>query len=707
MAALMITLLTLALFGVCPAGFQPETPANPPAQEAPAPDDDKPPVRPHATELAPNLGWLNTDRPLLFSDQLKGHVVVLDFWTSCCINCMHAAEDLKALEEKYQDQPVVFIGVHSAKFTSEAQRSAIRAAVHRGGIKHPVVIDDRMAIWQAYDVRGWPSFIIIGPDGLVLARTSGEGRRDMLDAAIRNILEYGRKNKLLATTPLRTIPDAGVPSLSGLAFPGKVLAVAPSSQPSPASPGWLFIADSAHDRVIAATWPDADGHSRVVRILGESAGAPPPQPPAPTLVDGPSDIARFNSPQGLAYDPARAQLYIADTRNHAVRAVSTRDWTLRTLAGNGARGGDLNGGRSGRDQPLASPWDLALSPDGKTLAVAMAGSHQLWTIDTASGIARRLAGAGGESLFDGPAADAALAQPSGLALTPGGERLYFVDAESSSLRVLDAQTASVHTIVGHDLFVFGYGDGPGRRALLQHPLGVALFNPAAPAIPPAAPAPVDETLLVADTFNDALRLVDGKSPTRDVTTWSTPDMGLDEPGGLCVAGAGADRCVFVADTNNHRILMIDASTKALHEVTLLGLDAPGAGGRGRGEGAAIVPGTPVIPAPLALGRDAELRLIPELPAGVHLNAEAPLTIVVRTVDTAGRTGAPIVQRTARASTLPVSVTIPPASVRDGAVLLVETSFGVCTDEANATCQPASFARVVTISGGTESVATLR
>src|SRR3989304_2384241 len=103
--------------------------------------------RPYAPELNPGFVWLTTARPLTFAKDLKGQVVLLDFWTYCCINCMHVLPDLAYLERKYRDHPFLVIGVHSAKFTNEGQRQTVRAAVSRHEIAHPVVVDEEMSLW--------------------------------------------------------------------------------------------------------------------------------------------------------------------------------------------------------------------------------------------------------------------------------------------------------------------------------------------------------------------------------------------------------------------------------------------------------------------------------------------------------------------------------------------------------------------------------
>jgi ribosomal protein L21 len=257
---------------------------------------------PRAPELNPDFAWLNTDRPLTFAQDLKGQVVLLDFWTYCCINCMHVLPDLAYLEEKYRDEPFIVIGVHSAKFENEGHRQTVRAAIGRYEIHHPVVVDEGMSIWSEYAVRSWPTLVLVGADRKIVGVVAGEGNRDTLDQAIAGALAAGRAAGVLAPGPLKLEREGTVRPATGLAFPGKVLA-------DPAG-GRLFIADSNHSRVVVATLPDAGGRSRVTRLIGSGSVGQD---------DGPAERATFHHPQGLAL--MDRTLLVADTENHLLRAV--------------------------------------------------------------------------------------------------------------------------------------------------------------------------------------------------------------------------------------------------------------------------------------------------------------------------------------------------------------------------------------------------
>jgi thiol-disulfide isomerase/thioredoxin len=277
-----------------------------------------------APELETPLGWLNTDRPLRFSGELKGQVVVLDFWTYCCINCIHILPDLSFLEHKYTDGPVTFIGVHSAKFSNEASRETIRQAILRYEIHHPVVIDDGMKNWRAYAARSWPTVVVVDPRGYVIGNVAGEGHRETLDQMIGQALAQAKANGTLADAPLTLRREANVRATSGLAFPGKVFADAES--------GRLYVADSNHNRVLIAEPPAETGSARVVRVIGSGRIGQD---------DGPAEQATFNHPQGLAV--AHGRLYLADTENHLIREIDLDSFEVRTVVGTGEMCNDRAG----------------------------------------------------------------------------------------------------------------------------------------------------------------------------------------------------------------------------------------------------------------------------------------------------------------------------------------------------------------------------
>jgi sugar lactone lactonase YvrE/thiol-disulfide isomerase/thioredoxin len=480
---------------------------------------------PAAPDFTGADGWLNTDKPIAMKD-LKGHVVLLDFWTYCCINCMHVFPDLKYLEEKYKDQPFVVVGVHSGKFDHEKDAQQIRNAVLRHNIDHPVAVDSDYKVWNTYGVRAWPTLVLIDPEGKVLGALSGEGHRDVLDKVIGQVLEEHKAKGTLADKPLTFKRERETFKSGTLEFPGKVLADAAGKR--------LFIADTNHHRILVT---DLDG--RATDVIGQSAIG---------MKDGTFEAAQFHQPQGMALSEDGRTLYIADTENHAVRAADLDRRTVTTIAGTGKQSYERRPKGPGPETALSSPWDVARV--GRTLFIAMAGTHQVWKLDLGTGVVTLHAGSGPESAEDGPNLEATFSQPSGFATD--GKVLYVADSESSTIRTVEAKDGGETTSVAGSNHLFGFGqtDGKGKDARFQHPLGVALDGQGA--------------LFVADSFNNTIRRID--LTTGEVTTWlgtGKPDpgdesaIGFYEPGGISIAGG----TLYVADTNHHRIVAVDIASK--------------------------------------------------------------------------------------------------------------------------------------------------
>ena len=483
-----------------------------------------------APDFPQGLRWLNTGgKELHFKKELKGRIVIIDFWTYCCINCMHVLPDLPFLEEKYAGKPLVILGCHSAKFNNEQDIKNIRQAILRYNIRHPVVVDEHNKIWDAFTVNSWPTLVVVDPEGTILGGFAGEGHRDALDALISAALSYYGKRNLLAQEGLRLAPEDAAAVNSDLLFPGKVLADPEARR--------LYIADSNHNRIVAT---DLDG-TWLFTIGSGKAGKR----------DGSFAEAEFDRPQGMALH--NGVLYVADTENHLIRAAHLEKKTVQTVAGTGRQSREYF--KSGKGIALSSPWDLAAV--GNTLYIAMAGSHQLWTMDLESQIVSTYAGSGRESCTDGPRLQATFAQPSGLSFD--GRYLYVADSEVSSIRRLDLKNdGRVETVAGsRDLFGFGLRDGKGSEALFQHPLGVFAHN---------------GYVFVADTYNHTVRSIDSTGAVKTIIKGAAPDKGtarqvLYEPGGLA---AYKDR-LYIADSNNHRIQFLNLQSMELQTLTLKGL----------------------------------------------------------------------------------------------------------------------------------------
>lgn len=482
-----------------------------------------------APEFPTGLDWLNIDKPLSLAD-LHGKVVLLDFWTYGCINCMHIIPDLKKLEEKYADELVV-IGVHSAKFENEGDTENIRNVILRYELEHPVVNDNQFQIWSEYGARAWPTLVLIDPDGNVLGFHAGEGIYDIFDQVIAGMVaefdELGRIDR----TPLNLKLEGESLVNSPLLFPGKVLADETN--------GRLFIADSNHNRIVIS---DLEGN--VLEVIGDGR---------PRLQDGDFESASFFRPQGLTLADDNT-LYVADTENHTIRKVDLDSRQVETVAGTGEQVYIQVPSGPALSTPLNSPWDV-LYYDGQVF-VAMAGQHQIWVYNPDDETISSYAGSGREELLDGQLVQGGLNQPSGLATD--GDVLYIADSEASAIRTADLDPeGQLETIVGTGLFDFGDVDGQGDEVRLQHPLGVVVL---------------DDLLYVADTYNSKIKLIDPASQESktflggDESGWRDgPEALFDEPGGLSL---GEDK-LYIADTNNHVIRVADLNTKEVETLVLI------------------------------------------------------------------------------------------------------------------------------------------
>lgn len=476
----------------------------------------------HAPPLkAQNLPWFNAKAPLDLPD-FKGKLVILDFWTFCCINCIHVIPTLKRIEERFPKN-VVVVGVHSPKFAGEKDTSNLRQAITRYEIVHPVVHDTQFTIWKAYAVRAWPTLAFIGPDGYFLGQLPGEPNPDMLEETVAKLLEEYKSRGSLEGNAGKLLQAPAAQPETQLKFPGKI-AYSPED-------GEFAIADSNHNQIVTAS---LDG--RVTRRIGSGKIG---------RTDGKLSKAEFFRPQGLCYRDGA--VWVADTENHLIRKIDLRAERVATAAGAGIQGGVLRGPRApGGQVAISSPWDVSL--DGGRLYFANAGTHQIGVLNLRDQTVEPFAGTGHEALVDGPRLASAFAQPSGLSV--GGGKLFLADSETSSVRSvgLDGEER-VETYVGTGLFDFGDRDGVGRDAVLQHPLGVHYSAGA---------------VFIADSYNHKIKVLDLK--TRAVyTVDASAEIVCDdktctrlwEPAGVLEL----EGKLYVSDTNNHRILKIDLETE--------------------------------------------------------------------------------------------------------------------------------------------------
>lgn len=437
-------------------------------------------------------GWIGTDGVDLTLKDLRGRVVLLDFWTLCCVNCHHVLAELRPIEEKYRDCLTV-IGVHSPKFEHEKSLRAVRSATDRHGINHPVLNDPAMSTWATFGIRAWPTLVLIDPLGDVVAEFSGEGHAHALDSIIGELVRHHEGKGSLLRGPGPYVPTA--PPQTPYVQPAKIVDLGNGS---------IAISEmGAHRIAIAAIESPNDP----LRLIGTGLRG---------RADGSANTATFNEPAGMARLPEEIaahvgfDLVIADSANHVLRGVDSGSGHVCTIAGTGAQwmqGDSTSGGALAT--PLSTPWDVVWWHD--RIYVAMAGDHRIWAFDPLRQSVAVVAGTSNEGLVDGSVSEAWFAQSSALAIVH--DELWVLDAETSAVRRISSDR--VDTLIGRGLFEFGHIDGLWTDALLQHPLGLAVTP--------------DGRVIIADTYNGALRRIDPEAQRID-----TIAVGLDEPNDVLV-----------------------------------------------------------------------------------------------------------------------------------------------------------------------------
>ncbi|HSG72168.1 MAG TPA: NHL domain-containing thioredoxin family protein, partial [Planctomycetaceae bacterium] len=538
-------------------------------------------------------------------------------------------------------------------------------------IEHPVINDAEMLVWRKFGARAWPTVVLLDPEGNYCGYLSGEGNREILDTVIGKLVDYHRQKGTLDETPVRFDLEREKQPPTPLKYPGKLLADVPGNR--------LFISDSNHNRIVIASL-----EGELIDIVGTGQIG---------LADGGYDEVQFDHPQGM--DLVGDVLYVADTENHAIRTIDLKQKTVATLAGTGEQSRTRIPGGPIKTLPLNSPWTVK-HVDG-TLYIAMAGPHQIWSHELGSNTIQIFSGTGREDIIDGPHDQSAFAQTSGIATD--GKFLYVCDSEGSSIRqVAIDPKGQVTTLVGeHDLpqgrtlFEFGDVDGKGTEARLQHPLGIEYR---------------DGKLFVADTYNHKIKIVE--IAKKSSTTWlgdGTRGNRLDpvrfsEPSGLALAG---DR-LFIADTNNHRVLVADVDSGKITPFEVKGLKPPvkpktvAKAGPGDLKDVVDVPAATFDSAAASIDFGVNLTF----PEGFKRNIEFPMTWRVNVEgeqtliaeETLGVRHEPQVDDSGL-----VRISVPLKSAEGKATLLVTLSYGYCRDGKGGVCKLGTTTWKVPVSAG--------
>lgn len=465
---------------------------------------------------------------------------------------------------------MVVIGVHSSKFSNEKSKSNILNATKRHLLKHPIACDFDLKIWTSLEIICWPTFLVVNPDGLIIAEFQGEMQTNLIKQFLNISFKFyaDKLNKIKLDFGLSDNENflnlSRKKNLNSLSFPTKIYYDSADNS--------LFISDSGNNRILVV-----EANSGEIKFtIGNGRQG---------YADSSFSECEFDCPQGLFYDKETKNLFIADTFNDLIRVADLETLQVRTLCGipnklnkSVIRDYDYIGGKKALEQHISSPWDLCLinKENSKVLLIACAGTHQIWLFSFENKVMSSkydlnclswwktlkfswetlncVAGNGKErNKNNSYPLQASFAQPSGLCLDIDGQNVYISDAESSTIRLLNLKDGSVKGLVGGDhlqpdnLFAYGDVDGKGSEAKLQHPLDVRYyFNPT---------QSEKHYLLVADTYNNSIRKIEIEAKMcKKLNLIDNEDSNLNEPSGLCV---DQDRNrIWIIDTNNHSIKLV-------------------------------------------------------------------------------------------------------------------------------------------------------
>ncbi|MBL0275680.1 MAG: hypothetical protein IPQ24_06175 [Anaeromyxobacter sp.] len=447
-----------------------------------------------AALLPAGLPWLNVARPPS-AEALAGRLLVLHFFSAGCVHAHQALPVLAGAARRLPGEPVLVVGIHTPRLPGERGVEAARRAVLRHGVTHPVLVDDDRSVWRTLGLRAWPSLALVDPAGRRCGLAEGELDEAPLAAWLQDELARARaEGQELAVSPVPLRPERWPEG--PLASPGPLLAAG----------GRLFLAETGRGEVLEY--------------------ALPPRGPAALL----ARHGGFVRPHGLALDEAAGALYVADPGAQRVWRLELSTGERSVAAGTGALGrATLAPGAfaPGAEVALRSPQGLAFDAARRRLHLAMAGAHQVWTLEVDRDRLWVAAGDGREGHLDDDLHDAAFAQPDALALAGEGAEgpTLLVAGGGGAVRAVDLGRGVVTTLVD--------GDGP-----------VALQRPAALAALPGG------GVAVADGPGAAVWLV---GPGGEAAQLAAPGLELGEPSGLAWQGGR----LLVADAARRQVLAVD------------------------------------------------------------------------------------------------------------------------------------------------------
>ncbi len=466
--------------------------------------------------------WLNLSSEIKISD-LKNRVILLDFWTYDCVNCLQVNSKIKELEQEFGSKLTV-IGVHCSRFDNSFDVREIRKAIIKHDIDYPVINDQNLAVCnnfksEALENIELPTVIIIDPHGRISKRYIG--RNDIADHLKKDLKKIISKYRYqLNRESLPILLEKNIITGHILSSPTKIEYTSDFEYNGVKMPV-IFIANAGENNIIISSLSG----EIIAKIGSKNQG----------FDDGDFESASFNLPNGMVYK--NHKLYIADTNNDAIRVVDFKENKVSTLIA-----GEMSNAQT--NVSLLSPTDLKFYPDSDNIVIASAGNNQILQYNLNNQAIKVIAGNASDGMEDGKYPQNSLSQTSALAIW--GQKIYFIDAKSSSLRVID-KNGEVSTLIGQGILKFGNQNGDKSQALMQHPLGLA----------------VDDTgIYIADSYNNLIKKYDFSnhkisnfigSKNKGDNIGSKEKTEFDEPSAIISV---LDK-FYVADSNNDRIIIIN------------------------------------------------------------------------------------------------------------------------------------------------------
>lgn len=450
--------------------------------------------------------WFNVTRPLTLRD-LRGKVVLLVFWTDGCALSLGSLPKLKLLQSRYGNR-LAIIGVHAPRYPVEHDLEQLQQTLREYAIDFPVITDHDYSISRAYGSNTWPGYALINPVGRFIGIRKGAAPLDYLSDLINLTLDRYDKKGIVDDKPLPIAKLATPNDKEPLLFPQALLA----------HQDRLYIADTGHHRILIT-----DLNGKILDQIGSGVFG---------WQDGNYHSATMTYPVSIAKGEDKHTLYVAERYTNVVRRIDLKRRTISRVAGTNEIVATATDAGSAIKSRLNFPQGLYFL-NGK-LYIAMAGSRQIWQYDPKTGMLSHTAGNGQIGTRDGSFAESSFVQPHGL--TSDGKLLFVIDSEGNSLRVLDFNKRRVIKLTGGDYTHFGDHTGPAPLTLFSRPTASLYLN---------------KKLLVADTYNHSIKVIDLKRGK------SSPLLLVDEKGhafdkaiqSMAIAGEK----LFLLDTGNASI----------------------------------------------------------------------------------------------------------------------------------------------------------